>query len=101
MKLVLDISGNRSIDHIPELVLCACSENEFLTSQDDPRAIVLQQFSSVELDGPRKQVSWTYDIECNYSGKELKRMKFFCLRRLLLGARNSPLRWQQGFKGKV
>ena len=101
MKLVLDISGNRSIDHIPELVLCACSENEFLTSQDDPRAIVLQQFSSVELDGPRKQVSWTYDIECNYSGKELKRMKFFLFETAPTRSEKFTLRWQQGFKGKV
>lgn len=101
MKLALEISGNRPLDHIPDLVLCVCYENEFITSPDDSRAIVIKQIPSVDLETPRRQVSQSYDIECGYSGKDIKRLKFFLFETAPVRSEKFTLRWQQGFMGKV
>lgn len=100
-KLLIDISANRSLNRIPELALCACYENEFITSHDDPRSIVLKQFSEVDLETPQKLISRTYDVDCSYSGKELKRMKLFLFETEPVRSEKFTLRWQQGFMGKV
>ena len=100
-KLLIDISANRPLDRIPELALCACYENEFITSYDDSRSIVLKQFSEVDLETPQKLISRTYDVDCSYSGKELKRMKLFLFETAPVRSEKFTLRWQQGFMGKV
>ena len=101
MKLSIDISANRPLDRIPDLVLCACYENEFITSHDDSRSIVLKQFPEINLDTPQKLISRTYDVDCSYSGKELKRMKLFLFETSPVRSEKFTLRWQQGFIGKV
>lgn len=100
-KLLIDISANRPLDRIPELALCACYENEFITSYDDSHSIVLKQFSEVDLETPQKLISRTYDVDCSYSGKELKRMKLFLFETDPIRSEKFTLRWQQGFMGKV
>ena len=101
MKLAVEVSGNRPLDRIPDLVLCACSENEFIDSHTDSRAIVLKQIPSVDLETPQKQFSQTYDVECSYSGKDIKRLKFFLFETAPVKSEKFTLRWQQGFMGKV
>lgn len=101
MKLSVGISANRPLDRIPDLALCACYENEFISSYDDPRSIVLQQFSEINLETPQKLISRTYDVDCSYSGKELKRMKLFLFETAPVRSEKFTLRWQQGFMGKV
>lgn len=101
MKLSIDISANRPLDRIPDLVLCACYENEFITSHDDSRSIILKQFPEINLEMPQKLISRTYDVDCSYSGKELKRMKLFLFETSPVRSEKFILRWQQGFIGKV
>lgn len=101
MKLSIDISANRPLDRIPDLALCACHENEFITAHDDPRSIVLKRFSEVDLETPQKLISRIFDVDCGYSGKELKRMKLFLFETAPVRSEKFTLRWQQGFMGKV
>lgn len=101
MKLSIDISANRPLDRIPDLVLCACYENEFITSHDDSCSIILKQFPEINLETPQKLISRTYDVDCGYSGKELKRMKLFLFETSPVRSEKFTLRWQQGFIGKV
>lgn len=100
-KLSIDISANRPLDRIPDLALCACYENEFLNAYNDAHSIVLTQISEVILDPPQKQISKVYNIDCSYSGKELKRMKFFLFEMDPVRSEKFSLRWQRGFMGKV
>ena len=100
-KLSIDISANRPLDRIPDLALCACYKNEFLNAYNDAHSIVLTQISEVILDPPQKQISKVYNIDCSYSGKELKRMKFFLFETNPVRSEKFSLRWQQGFMGKV
>ena len=100
-KLSIDISANRALDRIPELALCACRENEFLNAYDDAHSIILAQFPEVNLDSPQKQISKVYNIDCGYSGKELKKMKLFLFETDPVRSEKYTLRWQQGFAGKV
>lgn len=101
VKLSIDISANRPLERIPDLALCACNENEFITSHDNPRSIVLKRFSEVNLETPQKLISRTYDVDCGYSGKELKKMKLFLFEMSPVRSEKFTLRWQQGFMGKV
>lgn len=101
IKLFINVTGNRPLEHIPELVLCACYENEFITSHEDSRAIVLMQIPTVELETAQKEYSQVYDIQCNYSGKDLKRFKLFLFEKAPVRSEKFTLRWQQGFSGKV
>lgn len=101
MKLSIDISANRPLDRMPDLALCACYENEFITSHDDPHSIVLMQFPEVDLEVPQKLISRIYDVDCSYSGKELKRMKLFLFETAPVRSEKFTLRWRQGFMGKV
>lgn len=101
MKLSIDVSANRPLDRIPDLALCACYDNEFISSHDDSRSIVLKQLPEINLETPQKFFSRTYDVDCGFSGKELKRMKLFLFETAPVRSEKFTLRWQQGFMGKV
>ena len=100
-KITIEMSGNKPIDYVPELSLCACDANQFIASIDDKNSQILMTIPSVELDSPVEEYRRTYSIKTNLSTKYLKKCKLFLFTKEITDGDNITLRWKQGFSGKV
>ena len=98
LKLTVSVEGNRPIDHIPELVLCACYDSEFITSYNDPKAIELIRVPSIDLESAQSHYSQNYDIDKSGYNKSYK---YFLFEVNPVRSEKFTLRWLQGFSGKV
>lgn len=101
LKLSVELSGNRPIEYVPELVLCVCDANQFIASYDDKNAQIVMCIPSVELESPQIQYEKTYAVKTNLSSKYLKKCKYFLFEKGTDNNENIMLRWKQGFLGKV
>lgn len=98
LKLTISAVGNRPIEHVPELVLCGCNDGEFITNNNDPKAVEFIRINAVDLEKPQKEYSQSYDLaKDNYR----KNMKFFLFEANPVRSEKFTLRWFQGFTGKV
>jgi predicted RNA-binding Zn-ribbon protein involved in translation (DUF1610 family) len=101
LKLSINISGNRPLLRAPELVLCACADNQHLLSHNDPKAARLLSIPAEELRTPQKTYSKSYDVKTDLSVKQLKGTKFFLFETVSVPGENFILRWLKGFIGKI
>ena len=98
LKLTISAVGNRPIEHVPELILCGCNDGEFITNNNDPKAVEFIRINAVDLEKPQKEYSQSYDLaKDNYR----KNMKFFLFEANPVRSEKFTLRWFQGFTGKV
>lgn len=98
LRFSIEISGNRPITHIPELILCACVEHEHILTHEDPRAHELLKTEEVSLESPEATYSRNYDIKPTI---KLKGMKLNLFEISHLPSEKYNLRWSKGFNGKV
>lgn len=101
LKLSVELSGNRPLEYVPELILCACDANQFLASQDDKNAQMIIRIPSVDLDAPVTVYRKTYTVNTELPVKYLKKCKYFLFEQDTTSGDNIMLRWKQGFSGKV
>jgi len=101
MKLFIEISGNRPLTRIPELVLCVCSSSQHLLSPTDTKAKQLLKIPEIELGTPQKAYSGSYDVKTDLSTKQLRDIKFFLFEISLVPGEKFSFPWATGFKGKV
>ena len=96
--MTISAVGNRPIEHVPELILCGCNDGEFITNNNDPKAVEFIRINAVDLEKPQKEYSQSYDLaKDNYR----KNMKFFLFEANPVRSEKFTLRWFQGFTGKV
>ena len=101
VKFNVELSGNHPIDYIPKLILCACTESEFISNSTDKNAITIAEIPSVELNEAENIYKQTYSLDLNYSIKELRRFKFFLFLQEIDSEDKVAVRWQRGFSGKI
>lgn len=101
LRLSIELSGNKPIEYIPALILCASDADRFIASADDKNAIVLSKMSLRELELPQKVVQKKYIINTELPPKIIKKCKFFLFEGELAEDDKIMLRWKQGFSGKV
>ena len=101
LKLSIELSGNRPIEYVPELILCTCDSNQFVASLDDKNAQIIMRISSVDLDAPVTEYRKTYTVNTELPVKYLKKCKYFLFEQDTTSGDNIMLRWKQGFSGKV
>jgi len=101
LKLSLEFSGNRPLARTPELVLCACANNQHLLSANDTAARRLLTIPAIDLDPPQKNYKYTYDLRIKFNAEQLKGTKFFLFEAAPVQGEKYTLHWATGFKGKV
>jgi hypothetical protein len=99
LKLLLEFSGNRPFERIPEMVLCA-GERQLL-SHDDANGERLYKISSFDLGSAQKAWKNTYEIKTDLSARQLKDKKFFLFEVSPVPGEKYTLRWAEGFTGKL
>lgn len=101
LKLMIELSGNKPIEYVPELILCVCDANQFIASQDDKNAQMIMRIPSVDLKTPTTEYCKTYSVKTELPSRYLKNCKYFLFEQDTTGRDNITLRWKQGFSGKV
>ena len=101
MKLMIELSGNKPIEYVPELLLCVCEANQFIASHDDKNAQLVMRIPSVELDPVVTEYRKTYPVKTDIPVKYLKKCKFFLFEEDTSSGDHIMLRWRQGFSGKI
>lgn len=101
LKLMIELSGNKSIEYVPELYLCVCDAGQFIASQDDKNAELVMKVPSVDLDTPVTEYRKSYSVKTNLPAKYLKKCRYFLFEQDTTSGDNIMLRWKQGFSGKV
>ena len=101
LKLMIELSGNKPIEYVPELYLCVCDAGQFIPSQDDKNAELVMEVPSVDLDTPVTEYRKSYSVKTNLPAKYLKKCSYFLFEQDTTSGDNITLRWRQGFSGKV
>lgn len=101
LKLMIELSGNKPIEYVPELYLCVCDAGQFITSQDDKNAELVMKVPSVDLDTPVTEYRKSYSVKTDLPAKYLKKCRYFLFEQDTTSGDNIMLRWKQGFSGKV
>lgn len=101
LTLSIEMKGNRPIDHVPELVLCACDKDKYMMSEDTEGTYKLAFIPEKDLDTPTAQYMNEINIRTQFQQKQLKRFKFFLYIRNSDKCEKIALRWRTGFDGKV
>lgn len=101
LKLMIELSGNKPIEYVPELYLCVCDASQFIASQDDKNAELIMKVPSVDLDTPVTEYHKTYSVKTDLPTKYLKKCRYFLFEQDTTSRDNIMLRWKQGFSGKV
>ena len=101
LKLMIELSGNKPIEYVPELYLCVCDAGQFIASQDDKNAELIMKVPSVDLDTPVTEYHKSYSVKTELPAKYLKKCRYFLFEQDTTSGDNIMLRWQQGFSGKV
>lgn len=63
LKLMIELSGNKPIEYVPELYLCVCDAGQFIASQDDKNAELIMKVPSVDLDTPVTEYHKSYSVK--------------------------------------
>lgn len=101
LKLMIELSGNKPIEYVPELYLCVCDTGQFIASQDDKNAVLVMKVPSVDLDTPVTEYRKSYSVKTDIPAKYLKKCKYFLFEQDTTSGDNIMLRWKQGFSGKI
>ena len=101
LKLMIELSGNKPIEYVPELYLCVCDAGQFIASQNDKNAELVMKLSSVDLDTPVTEYRKSYSVKTDLPAKYLKKCRYFLFEQDTTSGDNIMLRWKQGFSGKV
>ena len=101
LKLMIELSGNKPIEYVPELYLCVCDAGQFIASQDDKNAELVMKVPSVDLDTPVTEYRKSYSVKTDLPAKYLKKCRYFLFEQDTTSGDNIMLRWKQGFSGKV
>ena len=101
LKLMIELSGNKPIQYVPELYLCVCDAGQFIASQDDKNAELVMKISSVDLDTPVTEYRKSYSVKPDLPARYLKKCRYFLFEQDTTSGDNIMLRWKQGFSGKV
>lgn len=101
LKLTIELSGNRPIEYVPELLLCVCDVKQFVASYDDKNSQIIMRIPSADLEFPETEYRKTYAAKTDLPARYLKKCKFFLFERGTADGDNIMLRWKQGFFGKV
>lgn len=101
LKLTIELSGNRPVEYVPELLLCVCDADLFITSQDDRNAQLILRIPSVELEPSVCVYRKTYPVKTDLPARYLKKCRYFLFGQDISSGDNITLRWKQGFSGKV
>lgn len=101
LKLMIELSGNKPIEYVPELYLCVCDAGQFVASQDDKNAELVMKIPSVDLDTPVTEYRKSYSVKTDLPAKYLKKCRYFLFEQDTTSGDNIMLRWKQGFSGKV
>jgi|GEM_PF-1506406 len=96
-KLCIDVKANQPIDQQPKLILCACGENEFLTSVNDPRAVRISEFEEQVFEPPQSAYIKEYAINASLS----KKQKLFLFCENQDENQSFTTKWAKGFSGKL
>ena len=101
-KLSIELIGNRPLEYLPELYLCICDENHFLSSKDDKNGHIILKVPACDLGGNLTEYRNVYPIETSMSIKTLKKCKFFLFCKQDTTSKDKiQQRWKQGFLGKI
>lgn len=101
LQLSIEMSGNKKIEYIPELLLCVCDSNQFVVSKDDKNAQLIMKIPACELDVPTDEYRKTFQVNTDLPARYLKKCKYFLFEQDIARGDNITLRWKQGFSGKV
>jgi hypothetical protein len=101
LTLLIEVSGNRPMTRVPELVLCVCESSQHLLSHNDVKAKHLLKITAVDLDPLKKTYKNSYDVKTNVPAKQLKGMTFFLFEATPVPSEKFTLRRATGFKGKI
>lgn len=101
LKLNIELVGNKPVAYFPELILCVCQSNEFISSPNDKNAQNILRIASEDFDKPLREYRNTYSVKTELPVKVLKRCKFFLFQDGVSDGDTIMLRWKQGFLGKV
>lgn len=98
-KLVITLSGNRPIEYVPELLLRACDQKQFIAAYDDKKGQDVMHIPSVELETPTVEYRKTYPLRSDLPIKYLKKCKYFLFNVDTSCNDKITLRWDQGLSG--
>lgn len=101
LKLMIELTGNKPIEYVPELILCVCDANQFIASKEDKNAQVVMRIPSVDLENPATEYRKTYSVKTDIPSRYLKKCKYFLFEQDTTDGDIITLRWKQGFSGKV
>ena len=101
LKLSIEMSGNKAIEYVPELFLCACDADQFLSSPDDKNARIIMKIPSMDLDVPTTEYKTSIPVKTTLPSRYLKKCKYFLFVQDTSDEDSIILRWQRGFLGKV
>lgn len=101
LQLSITFSGNKPIEYVPELILCVCNANQFISSQNDKNAQILMRIPSADLTTSATEYRKTYSVKTDFPAKYLKKCKYFLFEQDVASGDKIMLRWKQGFSGKV
>ena len=101
LKLSVNMKGNRPIDHVPELILCACDEDKYILSEKDHNAYMLARIGEKDLDVPLPEYKAVTRVSTQFTGRQLKKLRFFLYEKNNVKSEKTAVRWMQGFSGKV
>ena len=96
-KLSVEIRANRFIYRRPKLVLCCCPQNAYLSSYNDPRAVMVMELAELELEKPQKDITWDFEVSSSIP----KNSKLFLFESDPKQNENYSLSWASGFKGRI
>ena len=101
LQLTIEMSGNKKIDYIPELLLCICNSNQYVISKDDKNAQLITTIPAQDLDIPTTEYKKTIRVNADIPVKYLKSCKFFLFEQNIAHGDSIAIRWKQGFSGKI
>jgi len=101
LNLSLEFSGNRPLARTPELLLCACANNQHLHSANDAAARHLLTIPATDLEPAQKTYKHIYDLKKEITAEQLKDKKLFLFEIAPVQGEKYTLHWATGFKGKV
>jgi hypothetical protein len=98
-RLSIEVKPNRPLTRLPKLILCASLQGQYLSDYTDANAEILMEIQEQEFDSPQTVFKKDYDVISPVFSRLTKNSKLFLFKSVQ--DESFPLRWADGFTGKV
>ena len=101
LKLHIRMKGDRMIESVPELLLCACDARYHLTGPGDANAAVLARIPASKPELPVSEYQGSFSVKSNIAVKDLRQMKLFLFTQNVPASDIVTVRWDPPFEGHL